>query len=287
MSELHFLLYLHADDKFLKIRDVPHRTARAIYPEIEGESEIQTIKRAVCRDAHSDALKVAVGTGRVTPLNPISFVAEPGRTRESLEEALISREDFKRFAATVAIGVGIEDDEVENEFGYTINGAAKALAAKYELPINELREQIFDATKQVKLQVRNPRTGIPYVPESRRTFYERVRVPDLNAWLDASGLHYSLDSEFGTTEVQTGIAQSMTTTIDKTQVVLCFSVFPDLKRNKAFWKNRLSDPPKWLLVARISPGGANRSARWDPVLLAAALLGSEAHEARGAEQGYT
>lgn len=83
-------------------------------------------------------------------------------------------------------------DDQPNEIGYTIRGAAIALAQKYSLPEDAIRQSIFDAAVQEKLTVRNPRTGLPYIPEKRRDFYERVSIEDLNIWLEQSGVDYRL-----------------------------------------------------------------------------------------------
>lgn len=86
----------------------------------------------------------------------------------------------------------VSDDDLPNEIGYTIRGAAIALAQKYSLPEDAIRKSIFEAAVQEKLTVRNPRTGLPYIPETRRDFYERVSIEDLNKWLEDSGVEYHL-----------------------------------------------------------------------------------------------
>jgi len=84
-------------------------------------------------------------------------------------------------------------DDLPNKFGYTIEGAAKAVADKYGVSEATLKKQILDAAKQGELKVRHPHTGIPYAPEKRRDFYERIATTDLNRWFENSGVEYRLE----------------------------------------------------------------------------------------------
>lgn len=87
----------------------------------------------------------------------------------------------------------VSDVDLPNEFGYTIQGAARALAKKYDLNEDAIRKRIFEAAKQGKLSVRDPQTGLPYTPETRRDFYERISIGDLNKWFEDNSVEYRLD----------------------------------------------------------------------------------------------
>jgi hypothetical protein len=51
-----------------------------------------------------------------------------------------------------------------------------------------------------------------------------------------------------------------------------FQFHPKVEGNWQFWDRKLSEPPQWLLAARISPGKRGISALWSPPLIAHALL---------------
>ena len=86
-----------------------------------------------------------------------------------------------------------EDELRPNQFGYTIEGAAHAIATQFGVPEQRLRDSIFEATARNDLTVRDPQTGLPYTPKVRRDFWERISVADLNAWFERSGVTYRLD----------------------------------------------------------------------------------------------
>lgn len=86
----------------------------------------------------------------------------------------------------------VSADEQPNEYGYTIRGAAIALAQQYDLPEDAIRKRLIEAAERGKLTVRDPQTGLPYTPETRRDFYERISIEDLNKWFEDSGVEYRL-----------------------------------------------------------------------------------------------
>jgi hypothetical protein len=93
-----------------------------------------------------------------------------------------------------AILEGFAVDEVAPKvFGYTIEGAAKAIAEKYDVPERKLRDSIFEAAAKGELIVRDPQTGLPYTPKLRRDFWEVISPSDANAWLEKQGVGYRLD----------------------------------------------------------------------------------------------
>ncbi|PTQ86474.1 hypothetical protein [Nitrosomonas ureae] len=53
--------------------------------------------------------------------------------------------------------------------------------------------QIMSAAKEGKLVVRNPANKLPYIPTTRRDFFEVISVSEINAWLEKSGVDYKLN----------------------------------------------------------------------------------------------
>jgi hypothetical protein len=97
-----------------------------------------------------------------------------------------------RIAQSLAIRVRVSGDTTASELGYTISGAARALAKRYSIPEWPTRNRIFEAAERGDLMVFDPKTCIPYVPRSRCDFYERVRPGDLNKWFKANNVPYEL-----------------------------------------------------------------------------------------------
>lgn len=196
---LPFNLTLPVNTMFLSVGHIPELTANAIYPPSDNDSEIQEIKRAACRDNHENALDKAIDAGTLTPLNPMSFEAHTFPFGDALRRAVISIDDFKRFAESLQIEVVIGDEpsEARPKANLTIEEAASALAEKYGFsePSKKLiQAQLFEAAKRGEIAVRCRETSLPYTPRVRRDFFEVVSVSDFNAWLKTQGVEYQLDS---------------------------------------------------------------------------------------------
>ena len=71
------------------------------------------------------------------------------------------------------------------------------------------------------------------------------------------------------------VPKSPVTGITRNQVIGEFRVCPKVAENERYWGGRLGDPPKWLRPARMTSGSKGKSALWDPVLLAHALLAAK------------
>lgn len=89
-------------------------------------------------------------------------------------------------------GTSLPPNDLPNQFGYTIRGAAIAIAREYEVPEQAMRDHIFKAAEKGELAVIDPQTGMPYTPEVRRDFYERIRIDDLDKWFETCGVPYRL-----------------------------------------------------------------------------------------------
>lgn len=278
---LAFELHLPADKKFLLVGESPALTAKAIHPESEEAQEL-------CQINHKEALDKAIKAGMVTPLNPLSYEQHTFPFGDALRRAVISLDDFKRFAETLQIEVVIwdeplptrdTDDVAGTKTHLTIREAASALAEKYgfnENTTNTMRTQLFEATERGDITVRHPHTLLPYTPNPRRDFYELVSVTDLNAWLEKQGAEYRLDNPEKKqlepdSEEQFG-APMPTEGIDRNRVMAAFAIKANPDENNKFWDGKLSRPPKWLIDARINAGKPGTSALWNPLMLAHCLL---------------
>lgn len=60
--------------------------------------------------------------------------------------------------------------------------------------------------------------------------------------------------------------------ITRSEVMAHFRVKPDPQENERFWDDKLADPPKWLIPARVSVGKPGTSSSWSPLGVAHCLL---------------
>lgn len=204
---LAFKLRLPRDKNFLLVSEIPALTAKAIHPESEDNSEAQDIARAGCEINHKEALSKAIKASMVTPLNPMSYEQHTFPFGDALQRAVISLDDFKRFASSLQIEVMMwveplpapDTDNVTGTKKYlTIHEAASALAEKYRLDkpaMESLRERMMEAARRGELVVRDSQ-GFTYTPSPAEIHYymlERVSADDLNAWFEKQGVEYRLD----------------------------------------------------------------------------------------------
>jgi len=81
------------------------------------------------------------------------------------------------------------------------------------------------------------------------------------------------DSEEGNDVQPNTVQGSAGVGIDRNKVMKVFRVMPKDSDNRKYWDEKLGRPPKWLSGARLSSGRRSTSGRWDPLLVAHALLG--------------
>lgn len=208
---LAFRLTLPSDTQFVCVGYIPELTASAIYTLSEsgleipdGGLDLQEFKNTACQTQHESALNKAIDAGMVTLLNPLSFEAHTFPFGDARKRAVITIDDFKRFAETLQIEVVIEppafslapNNSADAKAYLTIDEAASAIAKKYgfNTPTTDtIREQLSAAADNGELTVRHPHTLLPYRPDTRRNFYELVSVTDLDAWLKKQGAEYQFD----------------------------------------------------------------------------------------------
>ena len=295
--------YLPDSDQFLTVEDalllITRYTNLPTIPADKQRFSREQNERALC-DAHESGTVTLRDAESMRQRNPSknidstrqSVTAEIKSSRLAAISATlwISLADFQRFADLRFVRThffsgelfnaytfaDVENDgytiyDVENELGYTIQGAARALAKKYPVSVLAMRERIFDAATEGKLQVRDPKTGMIYVPKDRSNHHERISVSDLNQWFEESGVPYQLgdDSE----DPATATAATGPRGINRREVMRIFAVKPKPNENRTFWDDKLGRPPKWLESALAVIGKRGRSSLWNPLLVAHALFG--------------
>lgn len=148
---LPFTTYLKPGTQFLEIDEIPLATAFARYPARDDETHEYAIERQLLRIEYESAVSRAIEAGTITPLNPFSLERHTFPHGNALKTAFITLEDYKRFAASLQIQVKempLPVDDLPNQFGYTIRGAAIAIAHEYEVPEQAMRDHIFKAAEK-------------------------------------------------------------------------------------------------------------------------------------------
>lgn len=120
---LPFKLPLSANTQFVRVGDIPELTASAIYPVpgdeqegLTGDELDATVQNHFCHPDHVSALDEAIDAGTVTPLNSLSYKAHTSPpSGDARKNAVITIDDFKRFAASLQIEVVILDEPVPTQ----------------------------------------------------------------------------------------------------------------------------------------------------------------------------
>ena len=288
--------YLPDSDEFLTVED-----ALLLITSLTNPVRVTTLSiPTFSHEQNERALRDAHESGTVTLQDEESMrVGNPSKNLDSTRRRVtaeikwshlaaisatlwISLADVQRFAKLRFVQVHSLRDElsqdgytiydVENELGYTIRGAAKALAKKYPVSERAMGERIFDAAEQGMLHVRDPQTGMLYIPKDRSNHYERISVSELNQWLEEIGAPYRLGDD--SADPATATAATGPRDIDRKSVMHFFSVKQKENQNRVFWDDKLSRPPNWLEPALTVIGKPGRSSRWSPLGVAHALLGA-------------
>lgn len=284
---LAFRLTLPANNKFPCVGEIPALTAKAIYPESEND-----LARECCQINHEDALDKAIKAGMVTPLNPLSYEQHTFPFGDALRRAVISLDDFKRFAETLQIEVVIWDElvhgrgasmeklaavyeqreQIKREHGrYTLEEAATFIHEQTGACAKGMKNKLIAAVENGELATYEPGHSEKYDSWVVRDFHEHVYWNDLNEWLEKN--EPRLDCKFpNPADMPAAAKVEAIRGITKQQVVNAFDGihFNCEQWNKALGKNI----PEWLKTCQAMPGkkGDNKtSATWNPVLIAMAL----------------
>lgn len=204
-------IYLHADIEFLPIGDIPELTASAIYPLSDDETgsglDLYELKHLTCLREHEKVLDKAIDSGMVTPLNSLSHAVHTFPFGDARRKAIITLDDFKRFAETLQIAVltGVNEeglaavyeqqDKIQREHGrYTLEEAASFINELTEESAESMKNKLIAAVENGELQTYAPGSLEKYNSKITRDFYEHVYWNDLNDWLDKN--EPRLDCEF-------------------------------------------------------------------------------------------
>jgi hypothetical protein len=173
------------DNPHMILAQITDPDRRALFDELYARSKDDIYRDALERGEPSRT--GAIGNTRVTPCRYVMWAIDcpmPERLAALIDKA----------ALAPVFGEPLPSKDTDpNKYGYTIEGAAKAIAEKYGVPERNILDRIREATVRGELTVRDPKTGFPFAPKVRRDFWERVDVADLNSWLEKSGVPYRLD----------------------------------------------------------------------------------------------
>lgn len=201
---LPFTTYLDSGTQFLAIDDVPLVTAFARYPARADETEEYEIKRQLLRIEYEGAVSRAIEAGTITPLNPFSLERHTSPRGNALKEAVITLDDYKRFAASLQIRVEIKQSSRTLGMIKTIAETAEYLSAYLlidDIPdgdsspefrlsmlrkcqIKPLAEKLLWLVKDGELTARTP-TGTSCTVKIEPTESTLIDVSEAKAVLDA------------------------------------------------------------------------------------------------------
>lgn len=120
-----------------------------------------------------------------------------------------------------------------------------------------------------------PRSRISNVPvpewEGAQLLHAVMTRSDFERFAATVLVRVDSDAALGVAD-QAGVAASSIRAIPRKTIMQCFVVGRTEADNEAFWERKLSDPPAWLIGARLDKGGPGVSAEWDPLAVAACLL---------------
>lgn len=161
MSATVAIIILPPDRQIVKFADAPELTASALHPQSKDEPLTQTMRRQMCRDDHEAAIRAAVKSGTITPLNPHSYVPVPDWEHAQLMRAVMTRADFTRFAESVLIRVESGPTPERDDAGQTpkwTNERRKALReehaqlvrAKHKCPTMELAKRYGVSEQRIR-----------------------------------------------------------------------------------------------------------------------------------------
>ena len=141
------LLYIDSDQEYVKYHDLQYYGAIALYPDDEAVSCASPSPSHVL--LANAALRRLVELGTVTLRDPQSFLPLSQRTTGDYSGAVVSRADFQRFLELFGTIVRLkEHTDPPTKIGYTIRGAARALAKQHAISAHAMEDSIAEATRQ-------------------------------------------------------------------------------------------------------------------------------------------
>jgi hypothetical protein len=179
MSATVAVVVLPSACQIVKFADAPELTASALHPQSDDEPLTHTMKRQMCRDDHEAALRAAVKSGAITPLNPHSYVPVPDWEHAQLMRAVMIRADFERFAETLLIrvessptpegGDAAQAPKWNDERRKVLREEhAQLVQAKHKSPTKELAEKYGVSASRIRELKREDESKEDIVPKVAR-----------------------------------------------------------------------------------------------------------------------
>lgn len=174
------------DGQTVRFSDLAHMMAIALHPEggmAYGAALINL----------EDELKRAVRDGLLRVRNPAGLGFHTFPHGDALQRAvLIPATDLKPFLNARGIELRITPHG-NGPVYWTLENAAAAMQEQlnwHDGTRAEFQDQMQEAAQSGALVVLNPRTCLPYRPETVRTFWEYVTPDNVNTWLDVLNAPY-------------------------------------------------------------------------------------------------
>lgn len=247
------------------------------------------IARVAAEEEYRKVLEKAVREGELLVRSRLTLAPEPFPCGEQLKRAMVTVEDLEQYAARFKVGVRIAE-QPPLETAYEQQAAAKRAAGRYTLEeaareleketgerASEMLKKLIEAVESRTLPVYEPGRRARYFPKTIRPFYEETHWDDLNTWLDQNEKRVEWRFPRPATAAREGGAESgaekfSRAGLGRKEVLAAdwplFGAFSQTSLDRA-----LSEPPKWLLPARIAKGQAGKmSSTWNPALIADCLV---------------
>ena len=178
-QHLHWLTL--EESKTVKFSDLAHLMAQAMQPDADD------VELALCEIDITAELKQAVTSGALVVRNPNTLGSHTFPHGAALQSAvLIPNIDLPSFLEARGIGLRLTPEGNGPRY-WAPQNAASALQIQeswHDGTRAEFQDQMQEAAQRGALIVLNPRTCLPYAPETVRSNYEYVVTPaNVNAWL--------------------------------------------------------------------------------------------------------
>lgn len=169
------------DGQTVRFSDLAHMIAAALHP---GNEELMAY--AAARLNLETELKQAVSDGVLKPRNPAGLGRHTFPMGDALQRAVFNpKSDLREFLEDRGIELRITPHGNGPDY-WTLENAAAAIQEQlnwHDGTRAEFQDQMQEAAQSGALAVLNPRTCLPYHPESVRTYWEYVTPDNVNAWL--------------------------------------------------------------------------------------------------------
>ncbi len=180
MTEKKYKYWLAVEDgQTVRFSDLAHMMATALHP--EGGMAYA----AACNNLE-DELKLAVRDGLLRVRNPAGLGLHTFPHGDALQRAvLFPGTDLEPFLNARGIELRVTQHGSGPVY-WTLENAAASIQEQlnwHDGTCADFLDQMQDAAQSGALVVINPRTCLPYRPETVRTFWEYVTPDNVNAWL--------------------------------------------------------------------------------------------------------